>query len=289
MSSAFPKPESFFEVRFCIRHKAPSVHGLCIGYERKQWRIDQFVDHIVEWLPEFALSHEECKSLNHANAFRSIRLAARTVYKTKKFANRGEFGELFLHAAIRQIYDSLPAISKIYYKTAVNDTVKGFDAVHVVGPPHEMELWLGEAKFFKNVRRAITAVMSELNKHTNSDYLRDEFMLLTGKIDNSWPHADNLKKLLSPNTSLDAVFKRVCIPVLLTYDSPCLAAHTEISAAYTDAFKNEIQTHYREFKRQLTETDLPHEIRVHLFLFPLFTKVLLIQALDAKLKIWQRI
>lgn len=138
------------------------------------------------------------------------------MYESEKFKSRGEFGELFLHAPIRQVFASLPAISKIYCKSAINDTVKGFDAVHVVGPPEDMELWLGGAKFYSDYADAVRDVVAELKKHTQTNYLRDEFLLIRGKIDSKWPQAKNLQELLSDNRSLDDVFSRVCLPVLLT-------------------------------------------------------------------------
>lgn len=289
MPVAFPIPSPFLDIKVHHVHRSPSLCGLCVGYERGAWRNAQFVDHIVEWLPEFALSPEECQSLNHANALPFIRRAAKTIYESKKFENRGEFGELFLHAIVRQVHKSLPAISKIFYKSAINDTVKGFDAVHVVGPPDDMELWLGEAKFYDDAARAIRDVIAEIDVHLGTDYLRSEFLLLKGKIDDAWPHADALKTLLSPNTSLDEVFKRACIPVLLTYDSDCIAGHNEVSAEYIAAFSQEVDKHYLSFAEKLAEKKLPANIRVHLFLLPLHTKKVLIEALDSKLKAWQQV
>jgi hypothetical protein len=214
-----------------------------------------------------------------------MREAAKKVYASKKFENRGEFGELFLHAAIRQVFGSLPAISKIYYKSSLNETVKGFDAVHVVNDVDGLQLWLGEAKFYNDIGRAIRDVVEELKIHTERDYLRDEFLLIAGKIDQGWPHADKLEMLLSPNTSLDQVFKAVCIPVLLTYDSPCVAKHQACSKAYIDAFVDEILLNYNKFKSK----DLPKNITIHLFLLPLELKEKLIAELDRKLRGWQEI
>ena len=182
----------------------------------------------MEWLPEFALRSSEYCAMSGPKAVPFIRRAANRIYESGKFSKRGEFGELFLHIAIRQVFRSMPAISKIYYKSATNDTVKGFDAVHVVGPPDDLELWLGEAKFFRNIDAAIRDVVQELADHTEFDYLRGEFVLIADKIDDALPHATELKKLLSPNTSLDLVFKRACIPVMLTYDSQCLTGHTRM-------------------------------------------------------------
>ncbi len=282
----FPKtPAPFLRVRVSDLGALPTITGLCVGYERSAWRAEQFARHIMEWLPEFALNHSELSGVHSGNMAALIRQAAQRVYETKKFKKRGEFGELFLHAAIRQVFGSLPAISKIYYKSARNDTVKGFDAVHVVGPPDDMELWLGEAKFYDDFKTAARSVVEELNKHTETNYLRDEFLLIRGKVDPSWPHAKQLEELLAENKSLDEVFTRACIPILLTYDSDCLRASTVCDAAYEKTFEKEVTDNHAYFKAQ----SLPKEIKIHLILIPLNTKKELIKHLDAKLKHWQAI
>jgi hypothetical protein len=283
-------PEPFLKVRVHRAGVAPSLCGLCVGYERNEWRTAQLAHHIFEWLPEFALTPSEYQSMQHANSVKLIRRAAQQVYTSKKFENRGEFGELLLHAIVRQVHNSIPAISKIYYKTANNDTVKGFDAVHVVGPPEDMELWLGEAKFYENIGRAIRDVVAELETHLGTDYLRAEFNLITGKIDDAIPHAEKLKMLLSPNTSLDEVFERVCIPVLLTYESECVKKHTDCDNTYENAFRAEIERHYTSFRTALTTKNLlPKDVTVHLFLLPLAEKKKLLAAFDQKLKSWQNL
>lgn len=285
VDTSFPKPEPFLTVRVNNVDIAPSLTGLCVGYERGAWRVHQLADHVMDWLPEFALTMSECATLGHQNATKLIRSAAKRVYDSKKFRNRGEFGEVLLHAAIRQVFDSLPAVSKIYYKSANNDTVKGFDAVHVVGSPDDLELWLGEAKFYSDASRAISDVLAELTTHLETDYLRDEFALIVNKIDPKWPHAAILRKLLQPEVSLDDVFRRVCIPVLLTYDSPCVASHNACNAKYSKAFEQEIAKHYARFSL----AKLPKETRIHLFLFPLERKEDLVKVLDEKLKLWQQL
>lgn len=277
------KPDSFLTVRVHELCPSPGYTGLCVGYERGKWRAEQLANHTMSWLPEFALSPLECEKMNHANSVAFIRRAAKAVYESKKFKNRGEFGELFLHIAIRQVFGSIPAISKIYYKTASNDTIKGFDAVHIVSSVDDLELWIGEAKFYDNIGRAIRDVVKEVIDHTQTDYLRSEFALITNKIDDSGKHAVALKKLLDPNTSLDEVFKRVCIPVLLTYDSPTVQAYTTCSEEYKTAFVDEVESHWRDFAGR----DLPAEFRIHLFLLPLHEKISLVGFLDERLKTWQ--
>lgn len=279
------KPAPFLKVRVHDLGASPSITGLCVGYERDDWRASQFARHIIEWLPEFALKHAELTDMNSGNAVQLIRDAAKRVYESRKFEKRGEFGELFLHAAIREVFDSHPAISKIYYKSARNDTVKGFDAVHVVGPPGALELWLGEAKFYDDIKAAIRDVVAELGAHTQTDYLRDEFLLIKGKIDPTWPHASALEELLAENKSLDEVFSRACIAVLLTYDSECLSNHTKCDAAYEAAFEAEIRKYHSLFAAK----GLPKDVTIHLILLPLNTKNRLLAELDSKLRAWQTI
>lgn len=287
MVEVLPKPSPFLTVRCHEADWAPSLCGLCVGFENGTWRHNQLADHIVKWLPEFALTPSEWTAMNHANAVDLIRQAAVAIYQTEKFKNRGEFGELFLHAAIRQVHDSLPAISKIYYKSALNDTVKGFDAVHVVGPPDGMELWLGEAKFYDDISRAISDVVKELETHLATDYLRAEFLLIGNKIDDHWPHAPTLRRLLSKDTSLDEVFSRACVPVFLTYDSACVSGHSSLCEEYVAAFQAEARTHYRSFVNSLSKRNYPKDVQVHLFLMPLHQKAALVEALDRKLRAWQ--
>lgn len=282
------QPEPFLTVRV---HEVlnPSFVGLCVGYEQKKWRIPQFVKHVFEWLPEFSLSSQEYTNLRHSNAVALLRRAAQTVYETNKFKKRGEFGELLLHIAVRQVYNSTPAISKIYYKSAMNDTVKGFDAVHIVGAGSDLELWLGEAKFYTDIDRAITDVVAELAKHTELDYLRSEFLLISGKVDASHAHAQAIQRLLSPNTSLDDVFERTCIPILLTYDSECLSRYKDCSQAYIADFVSEVKAHSNAFYAKIASKKLPQELRICLFLLPLCTKEELVREFDKVLKQWHKI
>ena len=37
----------------------PGLAGVCAGFEAGKWRYDQLAEHILEWLPEFALNERE--------------------------------------------------------------------------------------------------------------------------------------------------------------------------------------------------------------------------------------
>lgn len=275
----------FFNIIIHKDDTFPDLHGLCAGFESRQWRKDQLVDYLFSCLPGFALTYSELDDLTAENMVAKIRQVAASIYQSEKFKNRGEFGELLLHAIIHEIYHTIPAISKIYYKDGPNVTVKGFDAVHVVVTGNTLELWLGEVKFYSNISHAISDVIKELNQHTQTRYLRNEFIAIINKIDNSWTHADKLKSLLHPNTSLDDIFSNTCIPVLLTYDSKILANYDNKCNEYIREISDEFQKIYKNFCNKLGEFPLT----IHLFLLPLNTKEELIKSLNSKLENWQRL
>lgn len=261
----------------------PSTSALCVCYELGEWRAAQFIDHIFEWLPEFALTWSERQRFADITAVRLLREAARVVYATERYGRRGEFGELLLHIAMRQVFDTEPAISKLFYKDAVNDTVKGFDAVHVVPRDDALELWLGEAKFYEDPASAVKAAAGSIADHTDTDYLRGEFAAIINKIDDAWNYADQLKRLLDPNTSLDEIFSRAVIAALITYDSATVSAHTVHDAIYEEAFRTEVTA----LQQALRAEGLPTAVTTHLFLVPLLSKRELAHAFDERLKAWQ--
>jgi Cap4 SAVED domain len=286
MSIYREKPTPFAEMHIQELDPFPTITGLCIGYERGEWRDLQFGDYLFHYLAEFALTHSELEQLTHVTAHQVLRSAAKAVYETDRFDRRGEFGELMLHALVRQLFDSEPAVSKLYYKDSANNTVKGFDAVHVVASPTgQLELWLGEAKFYDDGRRAIRDVVTELKQHFEDGFLRSEFAVVTRFLDPTWEHSEALLDLLDEHRSLDQIVDRIRVPVLITYDSDLVGAYTECSAAYIEAFEKEI----RDLHEYFSEKDFPPEILVHLLLVPLKSKREFVAALDAKLKAWQAI
>lgn len=277
-------PDSFLKV---LVHEYPSdkgYTGLSVGYERGEWRYEDFADHIMEWLPEFALSRKEYEDLDHHNAIRLIKKAAKSVYTSEKYEKRGEFGEILLHIALCQVFDSQPAISKIYFKSASNNTVKGFDSVHVVESGDDLELWIGEVKFYEDINQAINHVVTELKEHTETGYLKNEFVMISNKLDSDWKHTKKLKRMISKNESLDKIFKKLCIPVLLTYNSDTVDSFSEVSEEYEKSFKKEI----KEASLNFSQKNLPPDVQIHLFLVPLLKKKVLVEMLDSKLKAWQK-
>lgn len=276
-------PVALLDVCFDDADADPAVMALSVGYEARAWRADALARHVVEWVLDFALRPEERDRLP---AGRVIALTRRAVRATFGNGNdRGVPGEILLHAVCRQFFGSDTVISKVVFKTADNDTYKGFDAVHCVhGPDDALELWLGEAKFYRGIRKAIAAALGDLEEHLQHDYLRNEFAIVADKIDESHPHAAELYRLMHPNTSLDEVFDRIVVPVLLTYDSAASAGHDRVCPEYLSAVEAEARRAWLRFRDGL-DSDLP--VTVRLFLVPLADKTALLDALDAQLAPWR--
>ena len=263
----------------------PTLGSYCPGYESSVWRDEALVRDVFDrHLASFALPYSEFTGMDDQTSAPLLRKAAKAIYNTEKYAKRGEFGELFLHAISRDFFDSQPAISKIAFKDSPNDTVKGFDHVHVVEIDSELELWLGEVKFYADLNSAIDAVTSELQDHLSVDYLRREFVAIVNKLDPAWPHSDAVKSLLDENTSLDEVFDVVTVPVLLTYESPAVAGNHQVCDAYIEALEAEALAAWERFSGRC---DASWPVRLRLLLMPLRDKQQLIDRLHEKLEQWQ--
>lgn len=259
--------------------------GLNVGYECHEWQYESFAAFLFDWLVEFATSFSDLQKLTHGNLMRMVTQAANTVYNTDKYRKRGEFGELLLHAILRELFDTEPAVSKLFYKSAVNDTVKGFDAVHVRrGHTGDIELWLGEVKFYKSIDEAIKSVTGEIAEHLTASKMREEFMCVGRLVNPNWEFSEFVNKLFNRNTSLDDIFHAVCIPVLLTYESDVVRDAKEVSDNFIGLLKKEFLRIQTSFKNKVPKA----KVKIHLILLPLKSKEKLVSILNEKLKGLQR-
>lgn len=274
------RPQPFLEVRVEDIVGLPTLLGLCAGYELGQWRSAQFAKYLIRHLIEFVYPMEEWNAANSTTGVEMTARAAEAVYKTQKYENRGEIGELILFAVLRAHYDALPVISKFFFKSAVNDTVKGFDAVHFLVGEDGLELWLGEVKFYSDASVAIRDAIRELRDHLDAEYLRGEFTWIGNKMRAGGQHYEEIRRLLDEKISLDQVFPVVHIPLLITYESQTIGAHNIVDKAYKAALENELRHHFEAFKGRCAV----QRVSVHLILVPLGSKRALQEAFDKRLR-----
>jgi hypothetical protein len=295
MSVTYNKPSSVLSVITQEIHDEVSLLAVCAGHEDKTWRHNALSEDLIRWAADWILTHEELASFNSGNGFDLLSKALVRVYTSPRYEGRGEVGELLLHIILRKFLNSERAISRIYFKDAPNMTVNGFDAVHIVaaepaeGTEEELELWLGESKFYVNSYDAVSAVLKELQDHLSTGYLRTEFAAIADKIPTTWRHAGAVRSLLAREVSLDDVFERVVVPVFITFDSDILTKHQTSSGAYQAEMADHMKTEWEGFRRRLGNLELPREVRVHLILLPMATKKKLIDTFDGRLKRWQEL
>lgn len=274
-------PEKFLQVLVHNHELDPTLLGLCAGYESGAWRSKEFAYHLIEWLPEFALSVEESSGIQSENCVKRLMKAAYLIYTTEKYQRRGEIGELLLHIALRQVYETIPVISKIYFEDSSNETAKGFDAVHLTKSSGKIDLWLGEAKIYKDGKEAIKAAIESLKEHIRNDYLKKEFIFIDNKLDHSHPEADSLRELLATERTLDGKIDSLVFPVLIAYNSSSVGNFSKTCDEYLSAVNaelNDLHGHFlNSYKNKL-------DVRIHLIFIPLKCKDGFLSDFDQKLK-----
>jgi len=274
------KPDQFLECRDSQPLSIPPTEIYCAGFELQTWRCSPFADHLIEWLPEYALPEDEMQ-IHHGNAFVKLKQAAVRVYTSDKYANRGEVGEIALHAVCRQFFDTIPISPRVFYKSATNDVIKSFDLVHArfpVGKP--FEIWLGESKLYKDASSAIGAAISSISSHIEMGFLKNQKLLLGPQIPKNSPHYDEILKVFKTQSSIDDFLKAAVFIIGIACDSKGAAAAKECDVQYVNAVKKELEY----LAERISNSGLCAKLRIMLVYIPLASKDDLVTDFDAILK-----
>lgn len=272
-------PDPFLEVR-AQELEPPAVVGLCAGYDGGQWRAERLADHLFQWLPFVALNQEHQLSFAADNFVEMLRLAAAHIYKTKKTDSRGELGELLLHLACIQEFGTIPVMCKLVLKSSSNDTVKGFDGVHLVTKESGFEMWLGESKFYIDGKQAIRDAVSSVNSHILPQFLNAEKAMIFGHIGTDIPHRDDVIKLFKSQTSGDELVKKAVFPILIAYESAAVSNFAELSDEYIATLKSEVEGMRSYFSERAEGITL----RFQLIFVPMASKASVVDSFDQKLE-----
>lgn len=256
-----------------------------VGYDQNKFRLKPLVDVIRKVIPEFALGYIAGHQIASAQAVEKLREAAISVYTTEKYKKRGEFGELILHLLLRDFCDTIPLISKIYFKDADNATIHGFDGVHVTMKDGEDKLWLGESKLYGNGKAGVIDLANDLKEHFAADYLRREFQLISKKLPSDFPEIEHWRNLMDQHQKLDNIYSSIVIPMVCTYTSDVCRNHCQETDEYIKDFTAECRDLEKEFQSKNIRTNL----EVILMLLPVYDKDELNSELDKRLKAMQQI
>lgn len=265
----------------CVTDPNESSESYCAGFELSEWRCSGLADNLIEWIIDYALKSDELRDTNHTNTFVRLKQAASRVYTSEKYERRGEVGEIAAHAVCRTYFNTLPVAARVNYLSASNDPVKAFDLVHVrYVDGDDIELWLGEAKFFKNRNDAIKDAIASIKGHITAGFLKNEKLLLGPQVSNDIPHSAKIKKLLSAEASLDELISSAVFPVLIAANSDATSSHVSSN----DGYSAEVTEEMNALWKKLEASGLTEKIRLKLIYVPLGDKAALNKAFDERLK-----
>jgi Cap4 SAVED domain len=261
-------PDPFLEIRFNDLAEPFPTTGLCAGYEGGVWRSARLADHLFQWLPYAALNQEHQLGFASHNFVEMLRIAAAHIYNTKKTSTRGEIGELLLHLACVLHMGTVPVMCKLVLKSSSNDTVKGFDGIHILLKGPDFELWLGESKFYVDPQEAIRDAVASVQTHIVPAFLTTEKAMIFGHVGPDIPHRDTVLKLFTSQTSGDLLLQKSVFPILIAYESPSVASFNSISQKYISTLASELvvlRSYFGEKGKNL-------KLRFHLLFVPLRKK-----------------
>ncbi|TFI57684.1 DUF1837 domain-containing protein [Sphingomonas parva] len=257
----------------------PPAAVYCAGFELAIWRCEALADHLIEWIADYAL-HEDELRVHHGNMYVRLKEAAARIYSSAIYAQRGEIGEIVLHAICREFFGTIPFAPRVFYLTSSNDVVKSFDMVHVRYPESGPELWLGEAKFYQDGVDGARAAVKSLTDHIERGFLQNEKLILGPQVSKSVPEYQRIRNLLSVQTSLDELFKTAIFPIGIASESVATSSAASICQEYASALHLEVA----EMSKVIAASGLPQKVRIVLIHLPLGSKQKLADAFDARLK-----
>ena len=295
------------------------------GFDLGDFRYKELVEQIQRAIVDFAYGFHD-GILETSYNIDILRESAKSLYKIEGFENakkiylddeleiaddiedkylkRGEFGELILHLLLRDFHESLPLLSKIYFKDSRGHAVHGFDSVHIapdINNPSRFSFWFGESKLYNDGKAGIKALTKDIEEHFNKDYLREEFALLSKNKDNyvsleefkdlnKEEEYKNFLKLkdewydkLDSANKLEDILSSVTIPMLCTYSSNTFNKFSdENSQDFLDELDGELSSLREHFEENLSRP-IPTTLNIILFLFPVPSKKELVKQLHVKL------
>ncbi|AFM40259.1 protein of unknown function (DUF1837) [Desulfosporosinus acidiphilus SJ4] len=267
--------------------------------------LDDLTKAIINTIPEYVFADYENPEIPQTDVVEKLREAAHCIYKIKDYdlmrrwrlnndktaleelkksstARRGEFGELLLHLLLRDFKNTIPLVSKVYFKDAAGIPAHGFDSVHI--SPDEKILWLGESKFYSESKRGLQELLSDLNNHFKKDYLNEQFIIIKKNLDNnSIPQRDEWIKILSNSNRLKDKINIINIPMLCTYPHDIYKLYDDMNNIAAITYH---ETNIRELKDYFdiqNQHPLKSQLNITLMLFPIRNKKELVTELHARL------
>jgi len=258
-------------------------------YEDGVWRFEKFQKFIWNNIKETALSIQERNSLVCEGEDSVLTEAAKKLRLIEDpnddyNGKGGEIAEILLYGIMRNHYNALPVVPKIFYKQNRQDFAKGADSVHIVIEDNDnFSLWFGESKFYNSIENArLQKVVDSVNESLKLEKLKKENSIITNISDLdlfseiSDEMRNKIKLFLDQSESIDTIKPILNIPILLVYECEITKKATDFNVKYKDEiieYHKDRATKY--FEKQILTCSTIHkysEIKFHIILFPVADK-----------------
>lgn len=255
------------------------ILGIVNDFEEYKWRLEYFIDFIMNNIHETALTIREKDCYFNSRKYAQItKASSKNINLSNK--NLGEIGEILLYGIMKEYYSAFKLVPKIFYKQNKNMYAQGFDSVHITLENEDILLWIGEAKLWKDIKDAMTNVYETLKSHLEKDFIKkelafaysnDDFKSLENEPSITKEHYSKLKDILNTTKSIDNLKEYLHIPILIIYECDITKNAKQKSKEYKEYVKNFIIEKSKEFFNNLNTkiTDYYKNISFHLILFPI--------------------
>ena len=340
-----------FELQTILNEKISeaNLRAYCVRFEFGECQIDALSDILLDALVDYAFGYHTgiLKTYNR----RTLIEAAKSLYKIKDYENakqiylendsvidmeesgkskelkdyekqilnKGEFGELLLHVYLRDFFNTIPLLSKIYMKDTDGFTVHGFDAIHIgkdIEDSTKDSLFLGESKLYyrssgNSGEAGVKDLANDIKEHFCKDFLYREFALVAKKQHNyiyptdykdkntieeyanflkskdSW--IDELRAVSEKKGSLQELLNSVTIPVICTYESSLFTKYSDdTNPNFLNDYQSEIKSLQNIFNTKIRDIEVKTgepirtDLNIILVLLPIPSKKELVKTLHIK-------
>ncbi len=245
-----------------------------------EYRWKPFIKLLQEVIPEFAFGFHQGVTVDQTGIIEKLCEAAKSIRVDKK---GGDIGELILHLLLRDFHNTIPLLSKLYFKDNRGIPVHGFDAVHI--QTAKKTLWLGESKLYKDGKIGVSELITDIKKHILGDYLNSEFALISKKVKvcSEIPEKEYWLNLMHDSTKMTDVLDSITIPLLCTFTSDNFTDFEKETEEFINAYEKEV----RSLKEHFDENN-DHPLKTHLniilLLFPIKCKDELVVRMNKKIE-----
>jgi hypothetical protein len=239
-------------------------HGLDIGLELKKWRVDDFLDHLLIWLPEFCLQASEISNIpvNH------LEYSRRTIKATQKIKNKfcndidDVIGNLTLHACLRSSLKSEPIPCKVFYLND-NKDFKSFRNAHLVNQGEGQNLWLGNSIISNsNFKNTISECFEIIKSTLDPSFLKEERKVIIDLFEPSHYSSSEIVDAFKENSPIDKLLEVLCITVLVIYNSESFKNIDD----YQLLIEKEMEDNFSEVLKNIP--DEVKSLKIYLFMIP---------------------